>query len=148
VAFGIGMASNQEIDSAGLVEATRRAMLRALGELPCQPDLLLIDALTLPADGYAWSQRSVIHGDALSVSIAAASILAKVERDRLMDGHHIEYPVYGFDTNRGYCTPDHKRALLEHGPCALHRRSFEPVRAYLEGRQLPLSTDVLDASPE
>jgi ribonuclease HII len=140
-AWGVGCASNDEIDTIGLIEATRQAMLRALGALTCRPDLLLIDALDLPAGEAGWSQRAIIHGDALSASIAAASILAKVERDRLMDGHHQTYPVYGFGHNRGYCTPDHKRALTEHGPCPIHRRSFAPVRDFLAGRQLSLSED-------
>jgi ribonuclease HII len=65
-------------------------------------------------------------------------VLAKVERDRLMDGYDGLYPVYGFGQNRGYCTPDHLRALAEYGPCPIHRRSFAPVRAFLDGRQLPL----------
>ncbi len=130
-AFGIGAASHEEIDGLGLVEATRQAMLRALAALPCRPDLLLIDAMRLPQQG-GWQQRSIIHGDALAVSVAAASVLAKVERDRLMDEYHGSYPVYGFSRNRGYCTPEHLRALAEHGPCPIHRRSFAPVRARLE----------------
>lgn len=141
VAWGVGCASSEEIDTIGLIEATRQAMLRALERLPSRPDLLLIDALLLHESKAGWSQRSIIHGDALSVSIAAASIIAKVERDRLMDGYDETYPAYGFGHNRGYCTPDHKRALLEHGPCPIHRRSFAPVRTYLEGRQLPLTPD-------
>ena len=138
VAWGVGLGSSDEIDTIGLIEATRQAMLRALECLPCRPDLLLIDALLLHEAEAAWSQRALVHGDALSVSIAAASIIAKVERDRLMDGYHESYPQYGFEHNRGYCTPDHKRALSEYGPCPIHRRSFAPVRAYLEGRQAPL----------
>ena len=130
-AFGTGAASNEEIDSLGLMEATRQAMLRALAALPCQPQLLLIDAMRLPQDG-AWAQRPVIHGDALAVSVAAASVLAKVERDRLMDEYHRSYPLYGFSHNRGYCTTGHLQALAEHGPCPIHRRSFAPVRAFFE----------------
>jgi ribonuclease HII len=146
VAWGIGVASNEEIDTIGLIEATRQSMLRALEGLPCKPDLLLIDALALPDIDAGWSQRAMIHGDALSVSIAAASIIAKVERDRLMDGYHESYPAYGFGHNRGYCTPDHKRALIEHGPCPIHRRSFAPVRSFLEGRQVTLEEAALRSS--
>lgn len=149
VAFGAGRASHDEIDGLGLLVATRRAMLRALEALPCRPDFLLIDAVSLPEEvgparrsppdggpsGPAWAQRALIHGDALSVSIAAASIIAKVERDRLMDEYDQTYPVYGFARNRGYCTPAHLRALAQHGPCPIHRRSFAPVRAYLDRRQ-------------
>lgn len=137
-AVGVGSASHDEIDKLGLLVATREAMLRALADLPERPDLLLIDALDLP---YEAEQRAVIHGDAKCVSIAAASVVAKVERDRLMDVHDGKYPAYGFGHNRGYCTPDHLRALDEHGPCAIHRRSFAPVRAYIEGRQLPLPAE-------
>jgi ribonuclease HII len=133
-AFGVGSASHEEIDSLGLLEATRQAMLRALAALPCRPDLLLIDAVKLPGhDG--WAQRSIIHGDALVVSVAAASVLAKVERDRLMDEYDGSYPLYGFSHNRGYCTAGHLRALSEHGPSPIHRRSFAPVRALLERQQ-------------
>ena len=141
VAWGLGCASSDEIDTIGLIEATRQAMLRALECLPCRPDLLLIDALLLHDGEASWSQRAIVHGDALSASIAAASIMAKVERDRLMDGYDDTYPAYGFGHNRGYCTPDHKRALAEHGPCPIHRRSFAPVRAFLEGRQLSLDEE-------
>ena len=128
---GIGQASHEEIDSLGLVPATREAMLRALDALPWRPDLLLIDAMTLPEDVRA--QVSIVGGDILCASIAAASIVAKVERDRLMEEYDLTYPQYGFAHNRGYCTRDHLRALEEHGPCPIHRRSFAPVRARLEG---------------
>ena len=134
-AVGIGCASHQEIDALGLLVATRQAMLRALAGLPSRPDLVLIDAVSLPEAG---SHQPIVHGDSLSASIAAASIVAKVERDRLMDEYDRSYPAYGFAHNRGYCTRDHLRALEEHGPCPIHRRSFAPVRAWLEGRQLPL----------
>ncbi len=134
VAFGVGRASHEEIDAMGLLAATRQAMLRALDALPCRPDLLLIDAVSLPEE--VGAQRALIHGDALSVSIAAASIVAKAERDRLMDEYDQTYPTYGFAHNRGYCTPDHLRALAQHGPCPIHRRSFAPVRAYLDRRRL------------
>ncbi len=133
---GVGAAESEEIDAIGLVPATRAAMERALASLSCRPDLVLIDAVTL-ADGNG-PQRAIVHGDALSASIAAASIVAKVERDRLMDGHDATYPAYGFSHNRGYCTREHQLALEEHGPCPIHRRSFAPVRAYIEGRQAAL----------
>jgi ribonuclease HII len=136
--YGIGSATHAEIDAHGLLVATRQAMLRALAVLPKRPDLILIDAVALPEGG---DHIPIIHGDALSASIAAASVIAKVERDRLMDAYDLEYPLYGFGHNRGYCTPDHLRALSEYGPCAIHRRSFAPVRSYLEGRQQPLPLD-------
>jgi ribonuclease HII len=130
-AVGVGVGGHEEIDSLSLMEATRRAMERALAALPCRPDHLLLDAMTL-SNG-APPQRAIIHGDAHCVSIAAASIIAKVERDRLMDAHAETYPAYGFEHNRGYCTAGHLSALREHGPCAIHRRSFAPVRAWYEG---------------
>ena len=137
-AVATGLASHEEIDALGLLAATRQAMLRALAALPRQPDLVLTDAVTLPEKGgphphgSSWAQRAIVHGDARSVTIAAASIVAKVERDLLMDEHDRSYPLYGFGHNRGYCTSDHLRALERHGPCPIHRRSFAPVRAYLE----------------
>ena len=131
--FGIGRADHDEIDAQGLVPATRRAMQRALEALPSRPDLILVDAVDLP--DVVEEQRAIIHGDALCISIAAASILAKVDRDRIMDEYDAEYPQYGFAHNRGYCTKDHLQALNTHGPCPIHRRSFAPVRSYLEGRQ-------------
>ena len=136
-AVGVGRASHDEIDTLGLLPATRRAMLRALDALPRPPDLLLIDCVSLVEEAESlgrnpsWAQRPLVHGDTLSVSIAAASIVAKVERDRLMDEYDQAYPAYGFGHNRGYCTPDHLRALAQHGPCPIHRRSFSPVRAWL-----------------
>lgn len=139
-ACATGAASHDEVDSLGLLVATRLAMLRALGALPCQPQLLLIDAMALPdvlaaESGPAesvWEQRALIQGDALSASIAAASIIAKVERDGMMDEYDGEYPAYGFGRHKGYCTVEHIRALAEHGPCPIHRRSFAPVRARIE----------------
>ena len=131
-AVGIGLASHEEIDALGLVEATRQAMLRALDALPRRPDFLLIDAVSLP-EGVG-PQRALVHGDAICLSIAAASIVAKVERDRMMEEYDQAYPEYGFAHNRGYCTADHLRALERHGPCPIHRRSFAPVREYLDRR--------------
>ncbi len=138
-AFGVGLASSEEIDALGLLVATRRAMLDALAALPQTPDLALIDAVSLESEAASadggrplWAERAIVHGDACCVSIAAASIIAKVERDRLMDGYDDQYPAYGFDHNRGYCTAGHLAALTEHGPCPIHRRSFAPVRSWLE----------------
>jgi len=129
-AFGVGVASHEEIDAIGLIAATKLAMRRALEALPVRPDLVLIDAVSLPE----YRHRAIIHGDALCASIAAGSVLAKVHRDALMEQYHPVYPHYGFNENRGYATPGHKRALDEHGPCPIHRRLFAPVRAALEAR--------------
>jgi ribonuclease HII len=129
-AYGVGIVSHELIDSMGLIAATKLAMRQALAALPVRPDMLLIDAESLPE----WRHRSIVHGDALCASIAAGSVVAKVARDHLMVEYHDTYPAYGFDHNRGYSTPEHLHALDDHGPCAIHRRRFAPVRAALEGR--------------
>lgn len=133
-AAGVGAASHEEIDALGLIAATKLAMRRAIAALPRRPQMLLIDAVSLPE----YRHRSIIHGDALVASIAAGSIVAKVARDAMMAAYAEPYPQYGFERNRGYATPHHKRALDEHGPCAIHRRLFAPVRAALEVRGLPV----------
>ncbi len=122
---GVGQASEREIDAMNILEATRLAMGRAIQALPSVPDYLLLDALELPA--VHLPQRAIIKGDALSVSIAAASVVAKVTRDRLMGGYHRQYPQYNFQAHKGYGTAEHLRMLAVHGPCAIHRRSFRPV---------------------
>jgi ribonuclease HII len=125
IGIGVGSASEQEIDSLNILEATRLAMHRAVASLAPPPDCLLIDAVTLP--GIALPARSIIKGDALSLSIAAASIVAKVTRDRLMADYHRRYPEYNFLSHKGYGTEEHLQRLAEHGPCAIHRRTFAPV---------------------
>ena len=126
VAIGVGSADAGEIDAINILEATRLAMRRAIAGLDPPPDYLLVDALTLP--GVPLPSRPIIKGDALSVSIAAASIIAKVTRDRLMARYHRTYPQYNFLSHKGYCTEEHLQRLADHGPCAIHRRTFEPVR--------------------
>jgi ribonuclease HII len=104
-------------------------MRLAVENLPAAPDFLLVDGKqTVPV---ALPQRAVVKGDSLSASIAAASIIAKVRRDALMDALHLEYPQYQFHRHKGYGTADHCRLLREHGPCPEHRRSFRPVREAL-----------------
>lgn len=122
---GIGLASEREIDTLNILEATKLAMSRAVQALAPLPDFLLIDALFLPS--VSLPQRPVIKGDGLSMSIAAASIMAKVTRDRLMRDYHRRYPQYNFHSHKGYCTPEHLRLLQEYGPCEIHRRHFRPV---------------------
>lgn len=124
-AVGIGAATEGEIDRLNILHATRLAMRRALQALHLQPDFLLLDAVTLPE--LSIPQRPIIKGDGLSCSIAAASIVAKVVRDRLMVEYHRWYPQYNFAEHKGYGTPDHLRLLRQHGPCAIHRCSFAPV---------------------
>lgn len=122
---GIGVASEREIDTLNILQATKLAMSRAVQALAPLPDFLLIDALFLPS--VSLPQRPVIKGDGLSMSIAAASIMAKVTRDRLMRDYHRRYPQYNFQSHKGYCTPEHLRLLQEYGPCEIHRRHFRPV---------------------
>lgn len=125
--WAIGQASEQEIDSLNILEATRLAGRRALAGLQHPPDCLLVDAFRLP--GISLPQRPVIKGDSLSLSIAAASILAKVFRDRLMDSYHDRFPDYQFHIHKGYPTPTHLELLRRYGPCEAHRYSFKPVQA-------------------
>src|SRR6202451_3954919 len=113
------------IDAWNIYQASRQAMVAALSQLKPLPDYLLLDALELDLP---IEQKALIHGDARSVSIAAASILAKVERDRRMQEFHEHYPQYGLAQNKGYGTPDHLEALQRHGPSPLHRFSYSPVR--------------------
>jgi ribonuclease HII len=122
---GLGLATAAEIDALNILQATRLAMSRALDSLKVPPDFLLLDAVSLPF--VRLPQRPIIKGDSLSVSIAAASILAKVSRDRLMRDYHRRFPDYNFQAHKGYGTPEHLKLLAEHGPCELHRRSFQPV---------------------
>lgn len=123
---GVGFVSHTVIDRIGIAEATRQAMLRAVGELNRRPQYLLIDALSLHA--CSLPQKGIIGGDARCVSIAAASIVAKVARDRHMKHRDHRFSGYGFARNKGYGTREHLQALRELGPCEIHRRSFAPVR--------------------
>lgn len=129
-AWAIGIASEQEIDQLNILGATRLAGRRAIEHLSRAPDYLLLDALLLPT--VSLPQRSVIKGDQLSLSIAAASILAKVSRDRMMNTYHERFPQYQFHLHKGYPTPEHLRRLHQFGPCPGHRRSFRPVQACLD----------------
>jgi ribonuclease HII len=126
VSWAVGAADVFEIDQLNIYHAARLAMRRAVEALPVQPDFLLIDALRidLPVE-----QRPIIDGDARCRAIAAASIIAKVHRDACLARWSEVFPQYNLAANKGYSTPDHKRALREHGPTLLHRFSFEPVRA-------------------
>lgn len=128
LSWGIGFADNQEIDRLGILPATRLAMCRALHELKQPPDYLLLDALFLPDEDTP--QTSLIKGDQRSLSIAAASILAKTARDAWMTRIHEEYPIYGFDRHKGYGTRLHQERLKTHGKCALHRVTYRPVSSY------------------
>lgn len=126
VPFAIGWASVEEIDRIGILPARRLCMLRAFETLSVTPDAVISDALDLPLPNV----RAVIDGDALSVAVAAASIVAKVERDALMTRLCDEFPGYKFCRHKGYSTPEHKRLLRELGPSPIHRRSYAPVAQY------------------
>lgn len=121
-AYGIGLASHQEIDEINILQATYLAMERALAQLSVKPDLALIDGNR--ARDFGIPVETVVKGDSLSASIAAASILAKVTRDDLMLELAKEYPGYGFEVHKGYGTRAHYAALREYGPCAIHRMTF------------------------
>ena len=138
IAWGVGSASNTEIDAHGIVPSTMMAMERALNDAlarnpDLQPDTLFIDAMLIPALRQ-YAQVSIIGGDARSLTIAAASILAKVWRDDLMSELDLEYPGYGFAEHKGYGVPQHQIALGMAGPSPIHRLTFRPVRACMDER--------------
>ena len=127
LAWGVGLASPQEIDEINILQATGLAMRRAMAVLKIAPAFALVDGnyrFDLPCP-----LRPIVKGDALSASIAAASILAKVERDRIMTAADLEYPQYGFAGHKGYHAASHVAALKAHGPCPIHRMSWAPIRA-------------------
>src|SRR5579884_2672645 len=125
LAYAIAEIDAQRIDAWNIYQASRQAMTAALQQLPIQPDYLLLDAMQLDV---LIEQKSLIRGDARSVSIAAASILAKTHRDARMAEWDDVYPQYGLAQHKGYATPEHLEALRIHGPTPLHRYSFSPVR--------------------
>ena len=122
VSYGIAFADEQEIDEVNILQATFLAMRRAFEKLTVTPDIALIDGNRAP--GLSCRERTVVHGDALSASVAAASILAKVTRDRLMEEYDAQYPQYGFAVHKGYGTQRHYAALREFGACPIHRQTF------------------------
>jgi ribonuclease HII len=126
--IGIGVVGADVIDRINILNATKMAMEIAYLDLAVLPDLVLIDALTVPA--IAARQVPIIGGDAASASIAAASIVAKVTRDMLMERFHLEYPAYGFDSHKGYGTKRHMEKLKAFGPCVIHRKTFRPVSEF------------------
>lgn len=127
---GVGMASVEEIDSLNILEATKLAMRRSLEQLSQMPDIALVDGNRAPA--LPCKVQTVVGGDAKSISIAAASIIAKVTRDRIMQQLAIEYPGYGWERNAGYGTAAHQKGLATLGITPHHRRSFAPIRAIIE----------------
>ncbi len=124
---GIGRVEAAEVDRIGLGEANRLAWRRAVAALPSPPDFLLLDAFPLP--GAPARQAAIVRGDRECLTIAAASVIAKVARDDLLTALDACFPAYGFGRHKGYGTPEHHAALLRHGPCPEHRHSFAPLRA-------------------
>ena len=126
IAFGIGIVSPERIDEINILQATYEAMREALKDMErrfsLSPNILLNDAVTIP--GIPIPQKAIVHGDAKSLSIAAASVLAKVTRDHIMLEYDEKYPAYGFKQHKGYGTKVHREAILTHGPCPIHRRCF------------------------
>tara|TARA_B100002003_G_C14129369_1_gene543256 strand:+ start:979 stop:1629 length:651 start_codon:yes stop_codon:yes gene_type:complete len=131
----VGYANADEIDAIGILPATRNAMQRAVHGLSVQPDCLLTDAITLPDVHIV--QRAIVKGDSLSRSIAAASVVAKVTRDRTMVELHDRYPQYNFRAHKGYGTAEHLRLLDRFGPCDEHRKCFRPIANMLSQRFAP-----------
>jgi len=125
VAVGVGVVDAETIDRVNILQATRRAMSLALVSLGLEPELVLTDFVAL--DGLRCPQRNLVNGDQRSATVAAASIIAKVTRDRMMAEADREYPQYGFGRHKGYATLEHLAALIMHGPCPLHRRTFNGV---------------------
>ena len=122
VAIGIGVVEAPVIDAVNILQATLTAMKDAVLGLSCRPDYLLVDGLNrIPMD---IPQEAVVHGDARSISIAAASIVAKVSRDRIMEMYHRQFPQYNFLRNKGYGTREHREAIVKYGRCKIHRHSF------------------------
>ncbi len=125
--WGIGIASVAEIDALNILQATLLAMTRAVAALPCPPDLVLVDGNRAP--NWQWPCETIVSGDAKCLSIAAASIMAKVTRDRIMRDLHQTHPAFGWDRNMGYGTKVHSDALTRLGPTVHHRMSFAPCAA-------------------
>lgn len=135
LAIGIGIKDSTVIDQVNIYQASKLAMIEAVMQLKIQPDHLLVDAMTLPL---AISQENIVKGDAKSVSIAAASIIAKVTRDRMMEDYDVIYPGYGFSKNAGYGTKEHLNGLDNLGVTPIHRHSFAPVREAYQQQQSSL----------
>lgn len=125
VIWAVALVEADEIDRINILRATHRAMGLALEAMSVRPDIALIDGL--PVKGLSLPHEALVKGDGLSLSIAAASVIAKVTRDRIMEKISQEFPVYGFDRHQGYGTREHLEAIRNHGPCRYHRRSFQPI---------------------
>ena len=138
LAIAIAEVDAETIDRVNIYQASRLAMLAAVQQLPIAPDHLLIDAMYID---HPCSQTRLFYGDALSLSIAAASVIAKVHRDALLRDLDLLHPQYGLASHKGYATPEHRRALAQHGPCPLHRKTFAPVAATNRNATLDIRID-------
>ncbi|CCB88638.1 ribonuclease HII [Simkania negevensis] len=127
--FAIGVVEQAQIDVINILQASLAAMAIAVKNLIVEPDFLLVDGNQLPPTRIP--SKAVVKGDSLSQSIAAASILAKHSRDQMMLQLHLKWPQYGFDKHKGYATRAHLQAIQKHGPCPIHRKSFEPIKSIL-----------------
>lgn len=150
LATGTGFAEAEQVDTLNVVGATRLAMAQAIDSLSPAPAYLLLDHLRLP--DVPLPQQAFARADSISLTVAAASVIAKVTRDRLMVEQHRRFPVYGFDQHKGYGTAQHQSALKQNGPCSIHRQSYGPVRAVLPAAKAPASnepvTPPVTASPQ
>jgi ribonuclease HII len=129
LAWAAAQASEREIEEINILQATFLAMRRAVEKLSLPPTFVLVDHVTIP--GLAVPQQPITGGDRLSASIAAASIIAKVTRDGIMEEYHRRFPRYNFAKNKGYGTAEHRQAIGNHGPCSIHRRTFKGVREHI-----------------
>ncbi|MBQ3253754.1 MAG: ribonuclease HII, partial [Acholeplasmatales bacterium] len=129
ICYNVVFVSVEDVDDMNIYQATKKGMLEAVSGLKEKPDHVLIDAM--PLNELDMSHTSIIHGDARSASIAAASIIAKVTRDRYMEKMDIKYPNYGFKKHKGYGTKMHLEALEKFGPCKIHRKTYSPVNKYI-----------------
>lgn len=127
IKWALGIVSEKIIDEINILEATKLAMKKALQKISVNPDFLILDGNFVLED-ISVNQKSVIGGDGKVISVAAASIIAKVTRDRMMEKYHEKFPLYGFNEHKGYGTKKHFLALKTHGPCPIHRFSFDPVK--------------------
>lgn len=131
ISVSVGVATVNEIDTINILEATKLAMIRAIDGLNIKPEHVLIDAVKL---NHPINNTSVIKGDQKSISIAAASIIAKVTRDQMMFEYDLKYPLYSFKRHKGYLTKIHKEAIFTYGPCEIHRKSFAPITSFYQSK--------------
>ena len=138
ISYSVVFIHEKDIDTLNIYQATKKGMLESLEKIPVKPDYVLVDAM--PLGNISYPHEAIIHGDALSASIAAASILAKVSRDHYMEKMDIKYPNYGFKKHKGYGTKDHLEAIKRNGPCKIHRKTFSPINRYFS-KQLSLDLE-------